>query len=110
MESKFDSRAFNHSERKIATMDASASRNLWKNILSKLPTESTEELLDHRQHIKLWTNGDEILGKHEERIEGIADLLETMGFDVNTGYYDPEEDARNHEVDRNTGYYYVTIC
>lgn len=44
------------------------------------------------------------------RNEGIADLLETMGFDVNTGYYDPVEDERNHEVDRNTGYYYVTIC
>ena len=32
-----------------------------------------------------------------------------MGFgEVNTGYYDPEEDKRNNEVDKFTGWYYVT--
>ena len=84
--------------------------NFWNSIIAKLPQESEEELLDHRLHVKLWTNGDEILSKTESVIEGIADLLDSLGYDVNTGYYDPVEDERNHEVDRNTGYYYVTIC
>lgn len=82
---------------------------IWEAIIARLPTDPVEMLLDDRQHIKLWTNGDEILGKNEERIEGIADLFESIGFDVRTGYYDPAEDERNHEVDRNTGYYYMTI-
>lgn len=31
-----------------------------------------------------------------------------MGFgEVNTGYYDPEEDKRNNEIDKFTGWYYV---
>lgn len=28
---------------------------------------------------------------------------------INTGYYDPEEDKRNGEEDRYTGWYYVNI-
>ena len=28
---------------------------------------------------------------------------------INTGYYDPEEDKRNGEEDRYTGWYYVNV-
>ncbi len=50
----------------------------------------------------------EILCKTETQAEGIADFLEDLGFeDIRTGYYDPEEDKRNGEVDEYTGLYYV---
>ena len=57
-----------------------------------------------------WTDGDEILCRTETQAEALASFLEDMGFDyVNTGYYDPDEDERNHEVDRFTGWWYVNI-
>lgn len=57
-----------------------------------------------------WTNGNEILCKTEEATEHLADFLEDLGFcDVQTGYYDPEEDKRNGEVDECTGYWYVSV-
>jgi hypothetical protein len=46
----------------------------------------------------------------ETAADVIADLLEAMGYDeVNTGYYDPVEDEAAGEVDRLTGWYYVTV-
>lgn len=53
--------------------------------------------------------GDELLCNSEELADFIADEIE-MFFNVqcNTGYYDPEEDARNNEVDDRTGWWYVT--
>ena len=57
----------------------------------------------------IWAVEDEILCDYEDVTEIIADFLEHMGFgEVNTGYYDPEEDKRNNEVDKFTGWYYVT--
>ena len=57
----------------------------------------------------IWAVEDEILCNNEDVVEIIADFLEHMGFgEVNTGYYDPEEDKRNNEVDKFTGWYYVT--
>ena len=57
-----------------------------------------------------WTDGEEILCKTEEAAEHLADFLEDLGFDsVRTGYYDPEEDQRNNEVNDHTGWYYVTV-
>lgn len=54
--------------------------------------------------------GDEILTDTEEQADKIADLLEALGFDyANTGYYDPEEDERNNEVDDRTGKWYVSV-
>ncbi len=51
---------------------------------------------------------NELLCKTKEQAQGIADFFEDLGFsDVSTGYYDPEEDKRNGEVDEYTGYYYV---
>lgn len=63
----------------------------------------------------IWTDEDEILVKTESAANTIADLIEalyrTQGEDilVNTGYYDPEEDKRNNEEDRYTGWWYVNI-
>ena len=57
-----------------------------------------------------WTDGEEILCKTEEAAENLANFLEDIGFDtVHTGYYDPEEDRRNNEVNDHTGWYYVCI-
>ena len=51
---------------------------------------------------------NELLCKTETQAEGIADFLEDLGFEeVRTGYYDPEEDKRNGELDEYTGWYYV---
>lgn len=60
-----------------------------------------------------WTSGvglgSDILCKTEESANAIADFLEELGFEeVNTGYYDPEEDERCGEVDKYTGWWYVS--
>lgn len=61
---------------------------------------------------RIWSpDGSEILCENEQLAESIADFLDALYGEqtVNTGYYDPEEDARNNETDRSTGWYYVTI-
>ena len=61
---------------------------------------------------RIWSpDGDEILCETEQLAEDIADFIDALyGIPVaNTGYYDPEEDARNGETNQWTGYYYVTI-
>ena len=64
---------------------------------------------EHNRH-GYWTDGEEILCKTAEAAEHLADFLEDIGFDcVHTGYYDPEEDRRNNEIDDHTGWYYVNI-
>ena len=58
----------------------------------------------------IWAVEDEILCDDKDVAEIVADILEHMGFDeVNTGYYDPEEDAISGEVDNHTGWWYVDI-
>ena len=74
-------------------------------LLDKLLKENQ----DNNKH-GIWSNGCEILCKTEAQAEAIADLLEDCGCDcVLTGYYDPEEDKRNNQIDEYTGYYYVNI-
>lgn len=64
---------------------------------------------------EIWTTGDEILVKTESAANTIADILTTLyktqGEDVTivTGYYEPEEDFMNNEIDRCTGWWYVNI-
>lgn len=64
---------------------------------------------------KIWSDGIEILVKTESVADTVADLIESLyrlqGEEVlvNTGYYDPEEDKRNNEEDRYTGWWYVNI-
>ncbi len=74
----------------------------FNDILSLLPTEPTRPKA-------FWTNGESILGATEEQISAIADLIDSMEIgDAVTGYYDPNEDERNNEVNECTGFYYVT--
>lgn len=50
-----------------------------------------------------------IVSKDEATVNRVADMLDSMGFDAVTGYFDPKEDERSGEVDSLTGYYYVDI-
>lgn len=74
----------------------------------------TERLRDYSEGY-IWTSGDEILCQTESAAEAIADMFETLyksqGDEIliNIGHYDPEEDERNEEVDRYTGWWYVNI-
>lgn len=64
---------------------------------------------------EIWSEGTEILCKNESVANAICDLLRQLyssdGMDINliTGFYDPEEDKRNGEEDRFTGWWYVSI-
>lgn len=68
--------------------------------------------LPHTPCDGLWTPDDEeILSESEDQIESLADTMDEMfGNCTSTGYYDPEEDARNGETNERTGYYYLTLC
>ena len=74
--------------------------------------EITDRLRDYPEG-EAWTDGDEILCRTKDGMDAILDVLATMyrsqrdemGFV--TGYYDPEEDKRNNEEDRYTGWYYL---
>ena len=63
----------------------------------------------------VWTDGDKIMCKTESAANAIADMLEgiyrTQGEEIifSTGYYDPEEDKKNNEEDKYTGWWYVDI-
>ena len=54
----------------------------------------------------------EILSAEESEIETLANLFDQLYNEgtCNTGYYDPEEDELNGEVDAYTGLYYLTIA
>ena len=64
---------------------------------------------------EIWSLGDELLCKTEDAANTLADLLEQLyrsqgeEIIVNTGFYDPDEDKRNNEEDRCTGWWYVNI-
>lgn len=76
--------------------------------------EITDRLRDYSEG-DIWSAGDEILCKTESAADALADMFECLyraqdeDILVNTGYYDPEEDKRNNEVDRLTGWWYVNI-
>lgn len=61
----------------------------------------------------VWSDGDAIMCRTESAANALSDLIEQLykshGEDVQicTGYYDPEEDERNGEADRFTGWWYV---
>lgn len=63
----------------------------------------------------VWSAGDEILCKTESVADALADLLwqlyrsQDEDVVITTGFYDPEEDKRNGEQDRFTGWWYVYI-
>ena len=63
----------------------------------------------------VWSAGDEILCKTESAADALADMLwqlyrsQDEDVVITTGFYDPEEDKRNGEQDRFTGWWYVYI-
>lgn len=63
----------------------------------------------------IWGTADELLCKTEAAANTLAELIEQLYLSqgeeviVNTGYYDPEEDKRNGEEDRLSGWWYVNI-
>lgn len=79
----------------------------WFNVIA-------ERLRDYSEG-DVWSSGDEILCRTESAVDTLADMIESLykaqGEEilVNTGYYDPEEDKRNGEEDRYTGWWYVNI-
>ena len=79
----------------------------WFNIIS-------DRLRDYSDG-DVWSSGDEILCRTESAADALSDMLfqlyKSQDEDVliNTGYYDPEEDKRNGEEDRYTGWWYVNI-
>lgn len=79
--------------------------SVWDFITSRLPT-SPEDAANG-----IWYEGDDIMCKTEAQADTVADLLEALDDEVlvTTGFFDPEEDARNGETDRLTGWHYVTI-
>lgn len=77
----------------------------YNQVLESLPTEP--RTCDDNPGI--WSNGCDIMCETESIANTIADFLESMGISdvAMTGYFDPEEDERNDEVNECTGYYYV---
>ena len=74
----------------------------WEDFAMDIPTKPENSIKGY------WTDGDIIYCDTEEKAETIANFLEVVfGWTFHTGYYDPEEDNRNREVDERTGWYYV---
>lgn len=69
--------------------------------------DSMTQRINKNYHVKY--DKSMIVSKDETTVNRIADMLDSMGFDAVTGYFDPEEDKRSGEVDSLTGYYYVDI-
>ena len=85
-----------------------------KMISELLPMIYDKEVTDEFKSTHFLTDpdGTEILSANESEVEAIANLFDQLYGEgtCNTGYYDPEEDERNGEVDAYTGLYYVTIA
>lgn len=77
----------------------------YNDILASLPKEPKS--CDDNPGI--WSNGCDIVCETEAIADTIAEFLESMGITdiATTGYFDPEEDERNNEVNECTGFYYV---
>ena len=83
-------------------------------ITELLPCIYDSEVTDEYKATRFLTSpdGTEILSAEENEIETLANFFDQLYGEgtVNTGYYDPEEDKRNGEVDAYTGLYYVTVA
>ena len=83
-------------------------------IVSMLPNIYDRNITDEYKATHFLTNADrtEILTTEESEAEALANFFDQLYGEgtVNTGYYNPEEDKRNDEVDAYTGLYYVTIA
>lgn len=82
-----------------------ATDKLWHQLCAMLPTSPHEEYI-------YWAplGDEEILSHDAASIYLLADFFDNlygMGTTV-TGYYDPDDDRRNNEVNERTGYYYCS--
>lgn len=78
----------------------------WEAIVAAL--KQTESEGRNKNGIHVMEGYTEILCRTEVEAIVIAKFLEDLGFyDVTTGYYDPEIDEANNEVDQYTGWYFV---
>jgi len=65
--------------------------------------------------LDVYSDGYVILCRNEYASNLMADLIESFYLSdgeeviVNTGYFDPDEDERNGETDRFTGWWYVDL-
>lgn len=76
---------------------------LWNSVLKLINNASLHFFPDDPAEI--WVDGDQILtGLYENALE-IAYILETLGFDVVRGYYDPDDEL----PEEYTGCYYVAL-
>lgn len=80
----------------------------WNVIIESLPRVPSDET-------KFWSDGSQILCRTEELANKAADMIEELYRRrgelvlINTGYYDPAEDARDSINDEYTGWYYVQM-
>lgn len=85
-----------------------------REMIDMLPEIYDAEVTDGFKMSHFLTNPghDEILGTNESEIEALANFFDQLfGMRVvNTGYYDPMEDAENGELDAYSGLYYVSIA
>ena len=79
---------------------------LWRHIVQQIQNGCNT---GHGAKFHIWTDGDVLLVDDESATEIIADFLEIMGFDVCTGYYDPQEDQDSGTVNEYTGCHYISI-
>lgn len=83
-------------------VDYMARYSLYRRILEALPDQQVAGK-------PFFTNGCDIICADEKSANVIADLFEATDCILpTTGYFDPEEDKRNDEVDALTGLYYVS--
>lgn len=83
---------------------------LWNHIMNMLPKSPDEiDMFLNPFGVMVWTDGSEILVNTEDRADAIAGFLDALGFDSHTGYYDPEQDERDHATDDHTGWWYIDL-
>ena len=86
-----------------------AACDLIEEFMAQLPTNPPDKGLE--EDCPIWVKGDTIMCRSEWLAETICNIIERLCGDAtpigHTGYYDPEEDERNNEVDEMTGWYYV---
>lgn len=82
--------------------------NWWNFIIEYLPCVPSDKT-------NYWSDGSEILCRTEELADKTADMIEELYRQrgelvlMNTGYYDPVEDAKDGVNDKYTGWYYVQM-
>lgn len=65
---------------------------------------------EYLEEYGLWSSCGDILSKEEACIKALADYFDTYYTnDLCTGYYDPEEDRRDGNVDEFIGNYYLRL-